>query len=351
MRERFRTFDSKITFFAFADIITAVSGMLVFITLLLATDLGRPVKGLTHSPHTEVEQQLQETLAEQADASAEIERLQQLLAAAETAPDAEKLESDIAKLRLELSQEQIKEAALNGQMANSQAAVSARDRVLGLTDLKATIDGIIQEVQSIAEKNAEARDEMNGLEQQVAHAQSQLSKLRQREGQLWLIPDRTITTKEPILVTVDSSGIAIERFDRPDQGKQADADDASVTFASYLSKAKSTDQYIVFLIKPSGIALFQPLVQSARDMGFDVGYDALEENRQVHFSTPPPIDEPGTQASESGTTAVPLPGSNNSTPAASSSKTGGTQPATPAAAPPKNTSWWQKFLEWAGFNK
>ena len=126
MREHFRTFDSKITFFAFADIITAVSGMLVFITLLLATDLGRPVSGHTYSPHSEVEQQLQQTLAEQADADTEIERLQQLLAAAEAAPDAGKLQSDIAKLRLQLSQEQTKQAALNGQMANSQAAISAQ---------------------------------------------------------------------------------------------------------------------------------------------------------------------------------------------------------------------------------
>lgn len=348
MREHFRTFDSKITFFAFADIITAVSGMLVFITLLLATDLGRPTAA--HSPYSKLEQQLQETLAEQADADAEIERLQQLLATVEAAPDAEKLESDIAKLRLQLSQEQAKETVIDGQMANSQAAIAARDRALGLTDLKATIDSTVQEVQSIADKDAKARVEMNGLEQQVLHAQDRLLKLRQLEGQLWLIPDRTITTKEPILVTVAGTGITIDRFDRPDQHAQADSGGASDVFTAYLAKVKSTDQYVVFLIKPSGIPLFQSLVQSARDKGFDVGYDALEENQKVHFSTPPSIDEAVASTNESDATVSPSSNSNNSTPAASQPNSSKPQPTATGSAspPPKNKSWWQKLLEWVG---
>ena len=54
MREHFRSFDSKISFFAFADIITAVSGMLIFITLLLATDLGRPTNSQSPSSDPEL---------------------------------------------------------------------------------------------------------------------------------------------------------------------------------------------------------------------------------------------------------------------------------------------------------
>jgi hypothetical protein len=347
MREHFRTFDSKITFFAFADIITAVSGMLVFITLLLATDLGRP--SAANSLSSKVEQQVRETLAEQADADAEIERLQHLLAAAEVAPDTEKLESDIAKLRLQLSQEQAKEAVLDGQMANSQAAIAARDRSLGLTDLKATIENTVKEVQSIADKDAKARVEMNGLEQQVLHAQDQLLKLRRREGQLWLIPDRTKTTKEPILVTVSGAGITVDRFDRPDQHAEADSGGARDVFTAYLAKAKSTDQYVVFLIKPSGIPLFQSLVQSARDKDFDVGYDALEENQQVHFSTPPPIDEPVTSTKNPGTTVLPSSNSNNSTPAASQPNSSKPRATAARSAPsPKSKSWWQKLLECLG---
>src|ERR1700742_1743848 len=104
MRDRLRSFDSKITFFAFADIITAVSGMLIFITLLLATDLGRPTDNRTQAD-AELQRQLDETLAQQSQTDAQNRGLQTLLAAANTAPPPEKLKSDISRLRTELADE------------------------------------------------------------------------------------------------------------------------------------------------------------------------------------------------------------------------------------------------------
>src|ERR1019366_6698016 len=98
MRERFRSFDSKISFFAFADIITAVSGMLIFITLLLATDLGQPSDHRSQAANREMEQRLREVLAQQAEADSQNRNLEGLLAAAETAPATEKLETDITQL-------------------------------------------------------------------------------------------------------------------------------------------------------------------------------------------------------------------------------------------------------------
>src|SRR5215469_5867332 len=103
MRGRLRNFDSKISFFAFADIITAVSGMLIFITLLLATDLGRPTNSHPPSSDPELERQLKETLSKQAEVDAANERLQGLMAAVNTAPDPKKLQADIIRLRAELA--------------------------------------------------------------------------------------------------------------------------------------------------------------------------------------------------------------------------------------------------------
>jgi hypothetical protein len=58
-----------------------------------------------------------------------------------------------------------------------------------------------------------------------------------------------------------------------------------------LKEVKPQEQYVVFLIRPSGIGLFKDLVQTARDDGYEVGFDALEENREIHFTAPPPIDD------------------------------------------------------------
>jgi hypothetical protein len=360
MSSRLRSLDSKISFFAFADIITAVSGVLIFVALLLATDLGRPTSSSSQAANSEMERRLQEALAQQAEVDSQNHRLQELLVTADAAPDLEKLQADITRLRSQLSEEQKKQTALADQMTDSQAAIAARDKVLGLTDLKATVQRTIQENEAIAQQEAKVRSEMDGLDQQVARVESQLLKLRQWDGQIWLIPDKSATTKEPIVVFVDGMGATIQRVDHPEQRKQLDKDVADSAFSSYLDKAKSLDQYVVFEVKPSGIGLFQDLVKLARDKGFDVGYDALEEDKNPHLSPLPSVDEstPTTDTS----TATPAQQSSTSngnagtpasvTPAASSPKPTSPQPAATNStpAPQKNKSWWQKFLEWAGLS-
>src|ERR1017187_7607882 len=189
MSSRLRSLDSKISFFAFADIITAVSGVLIFVALLLATDLGRPTDSHSQAANSEIEQRLQETFAQQVEVDAQNHRLQELLATADTAPNLEKLQTDITRLRSQLSEEQKKQAAVADQMTDSQAAIAARDKVLGLTDLKATVQRTVQENEAIAQQEAKVRSEMDGLDQQVARVESQLLKLRQWDGQIWLIPD------------------------------------------------------------------------------------------------------------------------------------------------------------------
>ena len=111
MSSRLRSLDSKISFFAFADIITAVSGVLIFVALLLATDLGVPTDSRSKSENPEIEQQLQEAFAMQVDVDAQNQRLQELLTTAETAPDPDKLQADIKRLRSQLAEEQKKQGA------------------------------------------------------------------------------------------------------------------------------------------------------------------------------------------------------------------------------------------------
>lgn len=331
--------------------------MLIFITLLLATDLGQPTDGGSSAVKSELENQLQEVLIQQAQLDAQNRTLQEALAVVNTAPDVEKLQSDIARLRTDLSKERQKQSAFKDQIAASQSSIATRDKVLGLTDLKASIQDINDEAMSIARQESKAREEMAALERQNEKLQSTLLKLRQREGQIWLIPDASITTKEPILVTVAGSGMTIEHFDQPDQKVSFPSINVESKFKSYLEGAKSTDNYVVFLLRPSGIKLFQNIVKSTRDMEFEVGFDALEEGRQVHFSTPPPIDEPQTNASASRPAAssvtVPVVTSKPVTnagpmPVTQKQPTSKASPATATSVPQTPKSWWQRFLEWLG---
>ena len=73
---------------------------------------------------------------------------------------------------------------------------------------------------------------------------------------------------------------------------------------------------------------------------------ALEEDRQIHFSTPPAVDESTPQTDTSGNSASPA----NATPAVTPPQPNKPQPAAAPSAPtpPKENGWWQKLLEWAG---
>ncbi len=357
MSSRLRSLDSKISFFAFADIITAVSGVLIFVALLLATDLGQPTNSASQAANSELEQRLQETLAHQAEADSQNHRLQELLASANTAPNSEKLQSDIARLRSKLSEEEKKRAAVTGQMADSEAAIAARDKVLGLTGLKAMVQGVIQEVETISSQDAKARSEMKNLDQQVSRVESQLLKLSQLDGQIWLIPDKSATSKEPIVVFVDGAGVTIQRIDHPELRRKFDENGTDSAFRLYLNTAKSLDQYVVFQVKPSGIRLFKELVKSAREMGFDVGYDALEEDKNPHLSPLPSV--------EASTPPADIPDASPTRNTSSASEnSSSTANAKPSVTPPepnkpspvveirsKEKSWWQKLLEWAGLEK
>jgi hypothetical protein len=359
MRSELRNWDSKITFFAFADIITAVSGMLIFITLLLATDLGQPTRD--RAAAAIVESQIEETLARQQKADEQNARLESLLSNAQAAPDAGKLQTDIDRIRVELEDARKQQLALAERLAGSHAATQARDARLGLSDLAASVQRTLGEALAIGRRDGDARVAMAPLKAQVERLENTLVRLRQRDGQVWLIPDHNGTTKEPVLVTVGKAGATVERFNHPEQRKQWDGAAADSQFRAYLGKNDAAKQYVVFLIRPSGISLFQELLQAARGAGFEVGYDALEEDREIHFSTPPPIDEPETAkipAVAGGASATSNPPAGNTASSGASRASAPTvqpagvpakaEPAPPPNPPPAKKSWWQRFLEWLG---
>ena len=412
MRERFRSFDSKISFFAFADIITAVSGMLIFITLLLATDLGRPTDNRSSAAEAEREKQLQETLRQEAQVDLENQSSQQLLVTANTAPAADKLESDISRLRGELATEKSKHAGMAEELAASKSALEEQDKLLGIAAERQHIQERGEELAALEREDEKVREETAALEQKIRGVEVKIVKLHSRDGQIWLMPDKSQTTKEPILAVVSSKGVEIERFNRPDLGKEFDKSGAHNGFDAYLNGVKETQQYVVFLIRPSGIAVFKDLVKIARERGFEVGFDALEEDREIHFTAPPPIDDeaapgkvtgyttgstgtPGSTARAGGRGGNEMTGGLGGTSTAGSSGEGsgtntisGTNTAsgtetgsgtnatagtsetnkisgtntvsgtnmisgtntTATPPPPKPKSWWQRFLEWIGIS-
>jgi hypothetical protein len=231
----------------------------------------------------------------------------------------------MVRFQRQLADEKNKSTNLTAQLASSKPAMEAKDKALGLTELKNQIQQAVKDAEALARQAARAREEMASLEKDVTLVETKLLKLREREGKLWLIPDKSSTTKEPILVTVSKSGAKLERFEHAGQARELAMANAMTGFESYLNGLKPSDQYVVFLIKPSGIELFNQLVAIARTKNFDVGYDALEEDREIFFTTPPPLDEEPYQSQSASSNT-------NGMPAGSTAGPGGKPNAKPAAA-------------------
>jgi hypothetical protein len=253
--------------------------------------LGHPTDNRSEAADAELEKQLQETLTQQAQVDAENRGLQQLLTTANTGPDPEKLGLDISRLRTELADEKRKHAGLAEQLAASKSTLEEQDKLLGITAVREHIEESATNLAVLEREDTKVRDETSALEQKISGVEAKIVKLHSRDGQTWLIPDRSQTAKEPILAIVSGNGVEMDRFNHPEQSQQFNKSGARSGFETYLKHSNAKEQYVVFLIRPSGIALFKDLEKTARKKGFEVGFDALEENREIHFSAPPPIDD------------------------------------------------------------
>lgn len=279
----------KLSFFAFQDIITSVSGILILVVLILATDLDQASTSTGRSTPEELalEQQLEALLVERNRVVDRLQNLRETLASADVLPSASKLTADIAELK-QLIESTTKQMVDGKQaMAAAEAAIREQDLKLGLNKTREEVDALRQKNEELALKDAAERSKLAELERRVALAQSQLLRVRAREGQLWFIPEPSTDQREPILVVVGDVGITVDRFDKADSRSTYSAGTASAGMESYLKQLSKNQQFIVFLVRPSGIELFRRLRDQTRNAGFQTGYDAVGEDKRITFGRPP----------------------------------------------------------------
>jgi hypothetical protein len=249
-------------------------------------------------------------------------------------------------------------------MADKASANEALDQRLGLTKLKTKLESTRQEMASVEREFQKVRAQTADLEGKLLVAEAKLQRLRIREGKLWMIPDQESTRKRPILVIVGGNGVRLQQFDRPKESKEFPIKSADDDFEAYLEGINESDTYFVFLIRPSGISTFKGLVEIARKRHFAVGFDALEENREVLFQPPPPIDQemespssPEMPAGKSETSSSEGRSSTQDNTKFTESSKASTPTSAPSSKPPAagptptaNKSWWQRLLEFIGLS-
>jgi hypothetical protein len=272
-----------ISFFAFQDIITAVSGILVIVTLLLALHLDEvtPVSTDDEPASPESAAELDARLTELSAERAAIERLQ----AAQAISDPAALEAEIAKLKQQLAAANSRRAQQDA-MASSVKANRAGDAVeVEAEAARRKLQANAEKLAELERRAAESAAAMAELERQVKERQAALLAEQQRRNDLWLIPQKSSTSKEPVLVIVEDQAVALQRFGQTEPQRVR----RTREFTEALKTYSKLDHYLVFYFKPSGADRFKELGSAARDAGFEIGYDAIGEDANLRFG-PRPID-------------------------------------------------------------
>ena len=273
---------TKISFFAFQDIITSVTGILILVTLILSlyVDESAPVD----SEQARLKQQLAATISELARVNLENELRQPNLRIPASPAAPEQLQSQIRELELQVAANSNRLASLTQANQAQYLQSSNRAEVL-ISDLKRHVTRAEQELDSLRQTNAV-------LVAQIKAVQKDLEKKRAATGAgdnpWFVIPEPNPDGKQPVLLTISATNLTCERFNQPAAKQSLPAAGIASGFAQNLARWRPGGDYLVFYVRPSGIDLFLKCLQAAKAAGFQAGYDAVEEDQNLVFSHPVP---------------------------------------------------------------
>ena len=274
---------TRISFFAFQDIITSVTGILILVTLILALYVNESTP--VTAQQSALKQRLSASFRELQTVSAQVEERQKNFAALAAAPDPARLKEDLRQLRDQLTSQSNRMSALEKSQAEKQAAALVKAEQLGLSDLRERAGTVQKQWESQQKTNALLVQAVTQRERQQQEIKEKIEKA-ESEHRLWLLPEISPTGKKPLLVVVSAVKVACDRFNDPSSHREFSGARVVADFTEGLRQWNVNGDYLVFYVRPSGIDLFRRCSAAAKGAGFQIGYDAVEESTQVNFSSP-----------------------------------------------------------------
>jgi hypothetical protein len=248
----------RISFFSFQDIITSVTGILILVTLMLSFSLK-----LDEEPE---ERRLEKQLKEQRERLAAVEKensaMQRRRIEATTLPDPAQVRAQIESLHREDAQMQ------QQRERSEQELKTLRERIAASTP------------------PATLRAEVAQLEKRVEELRQKLAKEKTNSNVLLVIPDPEAqrAQKKPVAMVVSGDSLKAQRIEG--SGSQEIPISSGESLRSVLRRFDPAREFVVFYFRPSGAKWFDAFRDEARRAGFEVGYDAVEEQKEVVFSAP-----------------------------------------------------------------
>ena len=276
---------TAVNFFFLVDIFTCTLGIMIFITMTLALqappktspDLipaapGEEViilKPGEDPPLVRLSKSLQRLagLAEtNAELSAERDRAKAL-------PEFRVLTNRFAQLKLTNVFFVAQTNALTREIAKTSAVIEKALADSNLTDTPIRITKLKRELKGL-ENAIRTSEETNST------LARKIDWVRQHPQVVW----NTKNGKLPVLAIVSDKRVEMELFGKTNTKTVLDEPVKDVGFTEALHRFSEQTDWVVFLVRPSGITHYLHLAELTKQAGFDIGADSIEEFDKVAFA-------------------------------------------------------------------
>lgn len=259
----------------------SVTGILIVIALMLALQIDRIAENFNpnqiSSDTDPVDSKNSDLELLEGKVSNLKEQLEMMHGAARKTESEAELKMEIARL----------EDRILGNSAQTQAGEllpQSTEEIAGLKTKAAEILRLREEIrqceEAITQSSASAGQvsrELVELEQKVKEMEAAVVAARIQNKSLRLIREFSDTSKEPVIVDVGKDALKIMRFDQP----QKITVNSLNEFYTQIRKFRKQDQYFVLYFRPSGAPRFKGLREAVKNSGFEVGYDAIDEDAEL----------------------------------------------------------------------
>lgn len=244
---------STFSLFAFQDIITSLTGIIILITMILMLDL---INRKHNSPEIKTEETINILQQASVEMQQEIEEFREQLA----------LNTDLIRFDPQTLREQVPELTYLNQKLN--------ERLLHLRKEETDTKRRAKEIQDERESRSSDRQTLKILRVELEKSRKDLEKMR-KSNRIIFNPTPG-DTKSPSLIEIDANRLLTAKVGVTAPPKMFSS---ATAFQSWISGKDPQKEYFVLLVKPSGIDFFEQVRSILTKDGFDIGYDLLTSDQ------------------------------------------------------------------------
>jgi predicted nucleic acid-binding Zn-ribbon protein len=271
MRGKLRAGGGTVGFFAFQDIITAVIGIVIFIALLLSLFIGTESDAIRKKRIAA--QATPDQIHELSALLVKIQQMQSALAATLSlpvgAPEAELIQLQDWLQTLSAQIENIRKNTPVSTDLTKKFELDLKALEMNLAVQQARLEKLNNEVNTISNINENIQNKILELQKAILEEEKKINDI-------WLIPDESITTKRPLLVTVSSEAMELRSLDGILKQTKGN-------LKELLQDFNSLEFYVVFYLKPSAFPRGEEILDETKKLGFEVGYEPIREDQNINF--------------------------------------------------------------------